>query len=160
MSVDKSNAYKPKTRGWFDEPDAAPVAPTLDRETLKRKTQEAAASVGYQAPSEVALAPVTAVAPAVMVEKAVRVAKAKVAKVEPEPKGKGRPRGDRTVQMSVRIREDHDLLIKSIAGDDFTVASIVETALVAFAKTLVVEKKYKRMPLDEKTLEIARQAAQ
>jgi hypothetical protein len=160
MSTEKTKSYEPKPRGWFDEPEPAPSTTPLDRETLKRKTMEAAVSVGHVAPSEVPQKPVSDPLSSVLADKATRAPKTKPVGIDIEPKGKGRPKGDRTVQMSVRIREDHDQLIKSIAGDDFTVASIVEAALVAFARTLIQDKKYKRMPLDEETLELAKRIAQ
>jgi len=142
-------------QNWLDdEPAQAPVVdPETDRETFKRTVQEAAASVGYVAPSEQPK-------PEKVVQIAARPKKAPAPKAKPEPIGKGRPKGDRTIQMSVRIRQEHDDLIKAIAQDDFTVASIVEAAMVAFAKTLVQDKKYKRMPLDPNTLALAKSIAE
>lgn len=137
-------------QNWLDdEPAPAVIDPDGDRETFKQKVQEAAASVGYVAPSEQPK-------PEKVVSITPRPKKAAVAKAKVEPdKGKGRPKGDRTIQMSVRIRQEHDDLIKAIAQDDFSVASIVEAAMVAFARTLVEDKKYKRMPLDADTLSLA-----
>ncbi|MFP1132966.1 hypothetical protein [Asticcacaulis sp. W401b] len=166
MSGDKGSRYSFGTaQDWLDDapPAQATPAPSVDRDELKRKTREAAASVNYVAPSEVALQPATQPAavpqpaPAAKAEAPPKSPKAKVAKViEIEAKGKGRPKGERTVQMSVRIRQEHDELIKVIAGGDFTVASIVEEALVAFARKVYEEKRYKRMPLDKETLELAK----
>ncbi len=141
---------------WLNE-DAAPAPdvaePEIDRETFKQQTQAAAASVGYIAPSEQPK-------PEKVVAIQAQPKKAAVKNAAQEPdKGKGRPKGDRTIQMSVRIRQEHDDLIKAIAQDDFSVASIVEAALVAFAKTLVQDKKYKRMPLDAETLALAKDIA-
>jgi hypothetical protein len=143
-------------QNWLDdEPAPAPavIDPEGDRETFKQKVQEAAASVGYVAPSEQPK-------PEKVVPIASRPKKAAIAKAKVElDKGKGRPKGDRTIQMSVRIRQEHDDLIKAIAQDDFSVASIVEAAMVAFARTLVQDKKYKRMPLDSETLALAKSIA-
>ena len=149
-------------QNWLDDEPAPPAPAIEDREEFKRKTQEAAASVGYVAPSE---QPAPVLAPAIEVAtpkpapaKVRKEARAKPAPAPmPEPEGKkGRPKGDRTVQMSVRIRQEHDDLIKAIAQDDFSVASIVEAALVAFAKGIYADKRYKRMPLDEDTLSLAK----
>ena len=150
-----------KVQNWLDDEQADETPIIDDREVFKRKTQEAAASVGYVAPSEQSQpAAVIEVkpAPAAIVAKPPRAVNAKPApEPEPEPEGKkGRPKGDRTVQMSVRIRQEHDELIKAIARDDFSVASIVEAALVAFAKGIYEDKRYKRMPLDTETLELAK----
>lgn len=150
-----------QAQSWMDDEPAEPVpaTETQDREEFKRKTQEAAASVGYVAPSEqpaVIAAPEAKPTPSPAVARAPKVVKVKPAPA-PEPDSKkGRPKGDRTVQMSVRIRQEHDELIKAIARDDFSVASIVEAALVAFAKGLYDEKRYKRMPLDSETLALAK----
>jgi len=147
-----------QAQNWLDdEAPAPPVTPENDREAFLRKTREAATSVGYVAPSEQpgAQFPVTEAAP-------------KPRKAEPRAKvkppapaaGRGRRPGDRTYQMSVRIRQEHDDLIKSIAQEDFSVASIVEAAIVAFAKELVRDRKYKRLPLDEQQLALAKSVAQ
>jgi len=150
----KSRYQFGKAQAWLeDEPAPAPsLDPEEDRETFKQKVQAAAASVGYVAPSEQPKP-----------EKLVTIV-ARPKKDAPKPevevdKGKGRPKGDRTIQMSVRIRQEHDDLIKAIAQDDFSVASIVEAAMVAFARTLVEDKKYKRMPLDAETLALAKSIA-
>lgn len=137
-------------QNWLDEEAPAPTPePSVDRETFMRKVQEGAASVGYVAPSEQPKPEKSAtVSPRT---KPRAVARTKVVL----DRSKGRPKGDRTIQMSVRIRQEHDDLIKAIAQDDFSVASIVEAALVAFAKTLCQDKKYKRMPLDPNTLAMA-----
>ena len=147
-----------QAQNWLDdEPASSPAAPE-DREALLRKIQEGAESVGYVAPSEHSNA-IPAVIKAVeeaFAPKAKKVVRDKPAP-EPEPDAKkGRPKGDRTIQMSVRIRQEHDELIKAIARDDFSVASIVDAALTAFAKGLYQDKKYKRMPLDEETLALAK----
>jgi len=148
-------------QNWMDDEPAAPAPAPLadDREEFKRKTQEAAASVGYVAPSEqaaIAASPEAKAMPAPASARSPKAAKPKPAPIpEPDLK-KGRPKGDRTIQMSVRIRQEHDELIKAIARDDFSVASIVEAALVAFAKGIYEDKRYKRMPLDTETLELAR----
>jgi hypothetical protein len=148
-------------QNWMDDEPAAPAPAPLadDREEFKRKTQEAAASVGYVAPSEqaaIAASPEAKAMPAPGSARSPKAAKPKPAPIpEPDLK-KGRPKGDRTIQMSVRIRQEHDELIKAIARDDFSVASIVEAALVAFAKGIYEDKRYKRMPLDTETLELAR----
>ena len=148
-------------QNWMDDEPAAPASAPLadDREEFKRKTQEAAASVGYVAPSEqaaIAASPEAKAMPAPASARSPKAAKPKPAPIpEPDLK-KGRPKGDRTIQMSVRIRQEHDELIKAIARDDFSVASIVEAALVAFAKGIYEDKRYKRMPLDTETLELAR----
>jgi hypothetical protein len=154
-----------QVQNWLEDEPAAPTPAETDRQAFIRKTQEAAASVGYVAPSELPKAiPTVAVPPEPVAEitapKAPKPVRTKSsAKIEPivEPEGKkGRPKGERTVQMSVRIRQEHEDLIKAIAQDDFSVASIVESALVAFAKGLYHDKRYKRMPLDEKTLALAK----
>jgi hypothetical protein len=146
-----------KAQNWLDDEPNAPsaVEPEVDREAYKRTVQEAAASVGYVAPSEQPKP--EKVVP--IVAKPKKVAAQKQPKPDPD-KGKGRPKGDRTIQMSVRIRQEHDDLIKAIAQDDFSVASIVEAAMIAFAKTLVQDKKYKRMPLDGDTLSLAKAIAE
>lgn len=167
-----------QNQGWFDDEAAEAPAPKPDREEFIRKVQEGAASVGYVAPSEVVkpaeavTVPAPATGPALEVKvpattstpapKHKREPRAKVVQApEPDPESelegrKGRPKGDRTIQMSVRIKQEHDELIKAIARDDFSVASIVEAALVAFAKGIYADKKYKRMPLDEETLALAK----
>ena len=138
-------------QNWLDDEAPAPTPElNVDRETFMRKVQEGAASVGYVAPSEQPKAE----KPATVSSRAKPRTIAK-AKVELD-RSKGRPKGDRTIQMSVRIRQEHDDLIKAIAQDDFSVASIVEAAMVAFAKTLYQDKKYKRMPLDPDTLAMAK----
>ncbi len=147
-------------QNWFDDEQTASEPAIDDREAFKRKTQEAAASVGYVAPSEQP-APAPAIGDRVSQPPIVKVRKAARAKPAPAPlpeldARKGRPKGDRTVQMSVRIRQEHDDLIKAIAQDDFSVASIIEAALVAFAKGIYADKRYKRMPLDEDTLALAK----
>lgn len=139
-------------QNWLDDEVPAPVKNVPEnRETFLRKTQEAAATVGYVAPSEQPKAsfPVKEAPP--KIKKGPEKAKAPVAEVS-----RGRRRGDRNFQMSVRIRQEHDDLIKSIAQEDFSVASIVEAAIVAFAKELIREQKYKRMPLDSDQLALAR----
>lgn len=152
-----------QAQNWMDDEPAAdaPAPAADDREEFKRKTQEAAASVGYVAPSEqvpAIPAPEIKAKPA-PTQPVVRTPKAGKAKPAPAPEldgKKGRPKGDRTIQMSVRIRQEHDELIKAIARDDFSVASIVEAALVAFAKGIYEDKRYKRMPLDAETLALAK----
>lgn len=143
-----------QAQNWLDDEPAEVVVE--DRESYKRKVQEGAASVGYVAPSEQPLSlagDVEAIPPSA--PKAKRRSAVKLPEPEPDAK-KGRPKGDRTVQMSVRIRQEHDDLIKAIAQDDFSVASIIEAALVAFAKGIYQDGKYKRMPLDEETLALAK----
>lgn len=158
MSGQSKSRYQfGNAQDWLDD-EATPPTPAVetgeDRETLKQKVQEAAASVGYVAPSEQPK-------PEKVIPIAPRAKKPASTKAKPEiDKGKGRPKGDRSIQMSVRIRQEHDDLIKAIAQDDFSVASIVEAAMVAFAKTLVQDKKYKRMPLDADTLALAKSIAE
>ncbi len=151
-------------QNWLDEEPASPAPAMDDREEFKRKTQEAAASVGYVAPSEqptpapapTSIPVVEVAAPKPAAPKVRKEVRAKAAPDLDSEGKKGRPKGDRTVQMSVRIRQEHDDLIKAIAQDDFSVASIVEAALVAFAKGVYADKRYKRMPLDEDTLALAK----
>lgn len=132
-----------KTQPWNfgDTSDDEEPEPAIPRETLVQKTRAAARKVGYGTSDA---------------DAAVDKPKSDQNSSWRPPSTTGRPRGNRTKPLATKITAEQDALLKAISSDGMVIADIVSEAMKALAREVTATGRYKRLHLDEETLNIAR----
>lgn len=132
---------KPQPWDFGADADEEPTKPDLPRADLVKKTREATRKVGYIG------------APVEPTSHHSERSEDTIKKPAPTT---GRPRGNRTIALATKITVEQDALLKAIASDGMVIADIVSEAMKALARELADTGRYKRLLLDQETIEKAK----